>query len=199
MKKILLTLAIGLITVGALHAQGGNVAAFSYSVGFGTGDLGDFISKPSFRGFNFDYRRMVTANIGVGTSLGWNVFYEELPKGTYTLGNESLTGKQFRYSNNVPMLASVSYYLKPGETISPFFGLGIGTIYTRRNTDMNLYTIEQEAWNFGLQPEVGFQYLFNDATAGTISVKFNQGFKAGNELKSAQSFISLNFGLTFIN
>ena len=199
MKKILLTLAIGLITVGALHAQGGNVAAFSYSMGFGTGDMGDFISKPSFRGFNFDYRRMVTANIGVGTSIGWDVFYEELPKGTYTLGNESLTGKQFRYSNNVPMLASISYYLKPGETLSPFFGLGIGTMYTRRNTDMNLYTIEQEAWNFLLQPEVGLLYSLGNGAALFASAKYNQGFAAGSELTESQSYFTLNIGFAFHN
>ncbi len=196
MKKIFLTLAIGLITIGALQAQG-NVVAFSYSMGFGTGDLGDFISKPSFRGFNFDYRKLVTPNIGVGTTISWNVFYEEMAKDTYTIGTETLTGKQFRYSNHVPMLASVSYYFSPGERLNPFAGLGIGVMYTRRNTDMNLYTIEQEAWNFTMQPEAGFLYNLNDGASIYVSGKFNQGFKAGNELPSAQSFFSLNVGFAF--
>lgn len=196
MKKIFLTLAISFFAIGGLMAQG-NVVAFSYSMGFATGDLADFIGKPSFRGFNFDYRRMVSENIGVGTSLGWNVFYEEMAKGSYTLGNETITGKQFRYSNQVPLLASVSYYIKPGEKLNPFVGLGIGTMYTRRNTDMNLYTLEQEAWNFLLQPEVGVLYSLSDGASLLVSGKFNQGFKAGSELTEAQSFFTLNIGFAF--
>lgn len=196
MKKIFLTLVIGLSTIGALQAQG-SIAAFSYSMGFGTGDVGDFISKPSFRGFTFDYRKLVTPNVGVGGSISWNVFYEEMTKDTYTIGNETLTGKQFRYSNHVPMLASVSYYFSPGEPLNPFVGLGIGAMYTRRNTDMNLYTLEQEAWNFTMQPEAGFLYGMNEGASLYVSGKFNQGFKAGNELTSAQSFFSLNVGFAF--
>jgi opacity protein-like surface antigen len=196
MKKIYLTLAIGLITIGALHAQS-NIVTFNYSMGFGTGDVKDFISKPSFRGFGFDFRKLVTPNVGVGGSIGWNVFYEELAKDAYTVGNSTLSGKQFRYSNHIPMLANATYYLKPGEQFNPFVGLGIGVTYTRRNTDMNLYTLEQEAWNFTLQPEFGFLYNMSDEAAFSVSGKFNQGFKAGSELKEAQSFFSLNLGFAF--
>jgi len=197
MKKIILTLALGLFAVGAIQAQ--NVVSFTYSMGFGVGDVGEFIAQPSFRGANFEFRKLVTPNVGVGLTFGWNVFYEELDEDTYTLGNSSLTGKQYRYSNHVPMLVGASYFLKPGETFNPYVGLGLGTIYTRRNTDMNLYTIEQEAWNFALQPEVGFLYALNEAAALHVSGKFNQGLKAGSELTEAQSFFTLNVGFAFTN
>jgi hypothetical protein len=196
MKKIFLSILIGFFAVGALHAQ--NNTTLSYSMGFGAGDFADYIIQPSFRGFSFDYRKLVNPNVGVGVTLGWNVFYEEKDKDSYTVGNSTLTGKQYRTSNHVPVLVGGSYYFSPGETFSPFVGLGIGTIYTRRNTDMGLYTYEQEAWNFALQPEVGFLYYMNEETALTVSGKFNQGFKAGNELTSAQSFFSLNLGFTFV-
>jgi outer membrane protein W len=197
MKKIFLSLLVSVFAAGALNAQ--NNATFSYSMGFATGDLADFINQPSFRGFSFDYRKLVTPNVGVGFNLGWNVFYDAPDKDSYTYGNSTLSGKQYRYSNHVPMLASGSYYFSPGESFNPFVSLGIGTIYTRRNTDMNLYTVEQEAWNFALQPEVGFNYELNSEAALTVSGKFNQGFKAGSELTSAQSFFTLNLGFTFIN
>ena len=197
MKKIFLSLLVSVLAAGALSAQ--NNVAFSYSMGFGAGDLADYINQPSFRGFSFDYRHLVTPNVGVGVTMGWNVFYEERAKDSYQFGNATITGKQFRYSNHVPLLASGSYYFSPGNSFNPFVGLGIGTIYTRRNTDMNLYTVEQEAWNFALQPEVGFNYMLNDETGIYVSGKFNQGFKAGNELKSSQSYFSLNIGLSFTN
>ncbi|HOY49537.1 MAG TPA: OmpW family protein [Chryseolinea sp.] len=198
MKKIFLTFALGLLLIGGLKAQTNSVAAITYSIGFGSGDMGDFISQPSFRGANFDFRKIIAPNIGVGFSIGWNTFYQSQSKDSYTSGNTTLTGKQYRYSNNVPMLASATYFIKPGEKINPFVGLGIGTIYTRRNTDMNLYTLEQEAWNFALQPEVGVLYSLNDQAAITLSGKFNQGFKAGSELTESQSFFTLNIGFAFI-
>jgi outer membrane protein W len=179
MKKTILILLYSL-SLGTLYAQS-NVT-FNYSIGFPSGDLSDFTKQVSFRGATFDFRKMVNPNIGVGFSLGWNVFYEELASDTYTVDNVSLSGKQYRYSNHIPMMINPTYYLKPGETINPYVSLGIGTMYTRRNTDMNLYTVEQEAWNFLLQPEIGMQYMLSDMNAINLSGKFNYGFKAGTSL-----------------
>lgn len=195
MKKIVLIVSFCVLALGALAQSN---TTFTYSMGFGTGDLQDFIQQASFRGVNLDFRKLVQPNIGVGFSVGWNVFYEQKEEDSYTLGNSTLTGKQYRYSNHIPMMVNGAYYLKPGETVNPFVSLGIGTMYTRRNTDMNLYTVEQEAWNFLLQPEFGVQYLLNDVTAATVSGKFNYGFKAGTELDASQSFFTLNVGLSFI-
>jgi|SRR5688572_16981583 len=197
MKKLLPILAIILVTCGALNAQSNFTVA--YSMGFAAGDLADFVSQASFRGATMEFRKMVQPNVGVGLTFGWNVFYEELSRESYTVGASTLTGKQFRYSNHFPMLLGGTYYLSPGEKFNPFVGLGIGTIYTRRNTDMNLYTVEQEAWNFALQPEVGFLYSVTDGAALFVSGRFNQAFKAGNELDSDQSFFTLNVGFSFMN
>ena len=197
MKKILSIFAIMVVTCGALQAQSNfNI---SYSMGFATGDLADYISNASFRGASIEFRKMVQPNVGVGLTFGWNVFYEELSRDSYTSGQSTLTGKQFRYSNHFPMLVGADYYFSPGEKFNPFAGLGIGTIYTRRNTDMNLYTVEQEAWNFALQPEVGFLYSLTDGAAIIVAGRFNQAFKAGNELDGAQSFFTLNVGFSFTN
>ena len=182
--------------MGALFAQS-NTSVY-YSVGFATGDLGDYIGQPSFRGIGLDYNKMIQPNIGVGFSIGWNVFYEDKPYDTYTVDNVSLSGKQYRYSNHWPMLLSGSYYLKPGEAINPFVGLGVGTIYTLRNTNMNLYTVELDAWNFALQPQVGVQFSVDDATAITLIAKYNNAFQAGGELDTDQSYFTINLGFAFI-
>ena len=196
MKKIILTVcAFSLCTVGILNAQ--SLTSINYSIAIPTGDISDFIGKASFRGINFDYQKLVQPNIGVGVSFGLNVFYEEQAYSTYTVDNASLSGKQWRYSNHVPLYISANYFLKPGEQVNPFVGLGVGTIYSRRNTDMNLYTIEQEAWNFGLQPCVGVLFRGSDQNAVHVSARYNYGFKAGNELLDAQSYISLNLGISF--
>ncbi len=169
MKKIFLLLLFALAINASVLAQ--NQTTFTYSIGFGMGDLGDYIGSPSFRGFTIDYRRLVQPNVAIGFDLGWNVFYEAKSAQTYVVDNQSLTGKQYRYSNNFPMLATATYFLSPEETLNPYAGLGLGTMFTRRNTDMNLYTLEQEAWSFALQPEIGFQYEVAPQMALTAALK----------------------------
>ena len=196
MKKIMIIVVLAVCAGTTSLAQDSNFA-MTYSMGFATGDLGDFISAPSFRGAALDYRYSIQPNLALGLNFGMNTFYEEQANGTYTNDNASISGKQYRYSNHVPMLATATYFLKPGETLGPFGTLGIGTMYTRRNTDMNLYTIEQEAWNFVVQPEIGIQYKVVDNMAIHFSAKYMLGFEAGDELPETQSFISLNIGLAF--
>ena len=94
------------------------------------------------------------------------------------------------------MLISFDYFLKPGEQVSPFFGLGTGVMYTRRNTDMNLYTLKQDAWNFALQPQIGVQFNNSITSATTIMLKYYYGFKAG-DLVEPQSYLALNVGFVF--
>ena len=195
MKKILYIPILFIVLIaGEMTAQ--TNTSLTYSMGFATGDLSDFISKASFRGATIDFRSMTRPDLGVGFSLGWNTFYEAKDYDTYTSGTESLSGRQYRYSNHVPMLISFDYYMKPGEKVSPFIGLGTGVMYTRRNTDMNLYTLKQEAWNFSLQPQIGVQFNNSITSATTIMLKYYYGLKAG-DLEEAQSYLSLNVGFVF--
>ena len=94
------------------------------------------------------------------------------------------------------MLLGGNYYMNPGEKMSPFIGLNTGVMYTRRNTDMNLYTLKQEAWNFALQPQIGLQINNGITSATTIMLKYYQGFKAG-DFDENQSYFTLNVGFVF--
>jgi len=193
MKRIILTLLIG---ISATAAVAQHSVEFAYSIGFGTGDLGDFISKPSFRGITVDYRHMFNSNMAVGFNAGWNTFYAEESSKTYTLENQSLTGKQYRYSNHLPMLVTYTYFLSPDEFISPYAAFGLGTMYARRNTDMNLYTLEQEGWPFVLQPEIGIHFKTSDGLGTVVNLKYLHGFEAG-DFNAAQSYLTLNIGFSF--
>jgi len=183
---------MGVTMVNAQYSR----STLTYAVGFATGDLGDFIAQPSWRGFNVEILKMMSEKVGVGGSFSWNVFYEAKDYDTYTKGTASLSGKQYRYSNNLPMSLNVNYYMNPGQKVNSFVGLGTGVMYTRRNTDMNIYTIEQEAWNFLLQPQLGIEISNDFSSSFTIVAKYFYGF-AAQDFDKAQSYISLNVGWTF--
>jgi hypothetical protein len=196
MKKIVYSVIIIMILGVTMTNAQNSRTSLTYAVGFATGDLGEYISQPSWRGFNIESLKMISEKVGVGGSFSWNVFYEAQDYDTYTRGTASLSGKQYRYSNNLPMSLNVNYYLTAGQKIIPYVGLGTGVMYTRRNTDMNLYTIEQEAWNFLLQPQFGIEIANEYSSAFTIVAKYFYGF-AAQDFDKAQSYISLNVGWTF--
>jgi outer membrane protein len=193
MKKLYLII---ILYVAASSAFAQSITNVQYSMGFGAGDLNDFISNTSFRGIAIDYRKMVQPNIGAGFELGWNVFYAEKAYDTYSLENLSYSGKQWRYNNQFPALFAVDYYLQPGEQINPFAGLGIGTMYSLRNTDMGQYTFEEDAWHFALRPEVGVVIEASPTLSVAITGKYYHGFEAGD--LDAQSYFALTFGFVFI-
>lgn len=188
MKKIAFIFLLFVSTV----AVGQTITSLQYSMGFGTGDLGSYIGKPSFRGVTLDYRKLVQPNVGVGFELGWNVFYQGQSGETYTQGKVTYSGNQYRYNNQFPILFATDYYLSPDEPVSPFVGFGIGTMYSMRNTDMGLYTLKEDAWNFTLRPEVGVLIEASPEVSLMITGKYYHGFKAGD--LPTQSYFALNIG-----
>jgi len=195
MKKIFI-IAIFSVLGMSVFAQS-SITALSYSIGFGTGDMHDYISKTSFRGFTIDYRKLVQTNVGVGVDIGWNVFYEEKPYDTYEYKDITYSAKQWRYSNHWPVLVAADYYMNPGEQISAFGGLGVGTMYTLQNTDMGAYTFEKDAWHFALRPEIGVLIQPAPGVGIMIASKYYYGFKAGD--LPAQGLVTINVGFVFSN
>ena len=187
---ILLSVAIP----GMVSAQSSSTS-IQYVMGFGAGDLGSYISKPSFRGAVFNYQKSVNENLSAGIELGWSVFYEKMDYDTYSIESVSLSGIQYRYSNMFPMLVTAEYSLNPENPLKYFVNFGIGTMYTMRTTDMGLWRLEEKAWHFALKPEIGLLYQLNPGTALKIAGKYYVGFAAGD--LDTQSYFAVSAGLAF--
>lgn len=172
-----------------------DLVSLQYAASFGIGDLNKFISAPSWRGINFDYRKVVEDVVGIGFEVAWNSFYEKKDYATYTKDTRSITGTQYRYVNAVPMMASFNYYLSPDQQITPYAGLGIGTLYSENYVNMGLYTLSENAWHFLLKPEIGVNFNLNEAFALTMVAKYYVAFKT--EDVGARNYISTNIGFTW--
>ncbi len=194
MKKIFfVVLLTGIITATQVKAQE-SLFSVQYSMGFATGDLKEFNEAASFRGMSFEYRYMMQPTIGVGFETGYNLFYDRLDYATYTQGTQSLSGIQYRYTHAVPVLAAFDYYLKPDTQFNPFVGLGVGTLYTYRDLDMGMFTLESDVWQFALRPQIGVMITTPSADL-IVAAKYFSGFKSNDT--EGQQYFSLNIGLVF--
>ena len=194
-NKVLFIVLLSFAIPGMVQAQSGYVS-IQYEIGFGTGDLGSYISKASFRGAVFEYQKNINPNLSAGIEIGWNTFFERKDNDTYTRETVSVSGIQYRYSNHSPLLATVEYNLKPEGPFKPYVNLGIGTMYTKRDTDMGLWRLNQEAWHFSLKPEIGLHYELNLSTDLKFSAKYYTGF-AGGDLET-QSYFAITVGIAFV-
>jgi hypothetical protein len=194
MKKnifIALMLAAGVFITSFVSAQ--SFTSVQYSMGIPTGGLKNHVDKISWRGFTFEYQREVAPSISVGVNFAWSTFYQQMDYASYTKDNATLTGVQYRYDNLFPMLVNGQYKIGTG-TVIPYVGLGIGTMYDLRNTDMGIWTIEQKNWHFLMSPEGGFLFDISPGTSLKLNAKYDYAFK----IKDADAFGNLNISFGFV-
>ena len=196
MKKIILLIGIVTLIVPFTTLAQGSYISVEYVVGFPTGDLGDYISKTSFRGAVIEYQKYLKDNLSIGGEVGWSAFYERKDFDTYSQENISASGVQYRYSSQVPILISAEYNFRPEATFKPYANFGLGTMYSRRDTDMGLWYVREEAWQFALKPEVGIMCEINLNTSFNLSAKYYTGFASGD--LETQSYIALGAGFLFL-
>jgi opacity protein-like surface antigen len=192
MKKILSLLL--LVTSFSTVAVAQSSFSIQYSLGFG-GSMNDYISSTSVRGATFEYKMYPSPNVSVGLDAGWNHFYERRAYSTYTDGTLSLSGVQFRYANAVPIFVTTSYYLKPGEKINPFIGVGVGTVFMSRYIDMGQYRVTEEAWHFALKPEAGVLVNLSPDMDLILGFRYNNAFDTSDT--DAISYMMFNVGFVW--
>jgi outer membrane protein len=174
-----------------LSAQ--SFTSFQYSVGVPFGGLKDHTNNVSGRGFTFEFHKEVAPSVSVGINLAYSVFYEQKDYGSYTQGTATLTGMQYRYNNVFPMLINAHYMFGEGMLI-PYVGLGLGTIYDLRNTNMGLYSVEEKNWHFLISPEAGFLFDLSKDMSFKLNAKYDNAFK----IHDADGFSNLSFNIGFV-
>lgn len=173
-----------------------NFFSVTYGMGLATAETGDYISDYSWRGFNLEWKKMVTDNVGVGFTTGWNVFNDFVEKGTFVDGNTSYTANQYRYINAFPVMLNATYYLDPDAAVIPFGSIGAGTYRILQRTEFGPILEEERNWHFGFYPEVGVIFPTYGSVDFFFSTRYNYAFKAG-DARWDQSYLGFNIGISY--
>ncbi len=194
MKKIII-MALILATAAfvAPFASAQSFTSMQYTMGIPTGGLKNHVDKISWRGFTFEYQREVAPSVSVGVNFAWNTFYERKDYASYTRNNATLSGVQYRYDNLFPMLVNAHYTIGTGNVV-PYVGFGIGTMYDLRNTDMGIWSLEEDNWHLLMSPEAGFMFDVSPGTSLKLNAKYDYAFK----IKKADAFGNLNISFGFV-
>ncbi len=147
---------------------GDELFGINYHISLPSGNLNDFISATSFRGFSLDYEKFVNRNISVGGSIGYSIFHEESDKETFNFGADqgfantagAVTAKLWKYTHVVPVEVKAKYYYNAVEDAPGrmFFGAGLGASYVNQEVWVGQVEFREDNWRFSFYPELGFDF-----------------------------------------
>ncbi|WPR77873.1 outer membrane beta-barrel protein [Algoriphagus sp. NG3] len=196
MKKSIIVVVLLVTFIAATTQAQTSFFSTNYSVSIPTGNTADFIDQVSGRGIKVEYQRFINRNIALGGELGSYTLYKKEENKVYTEGSASLSGIQYRYQNNYPILLTGTYFANETGMFRPYAGLGIGTIAHDKRIDMGIFSSEKTYWLFALRPELGVLYRPAQYIGFKLGAKYYQSF-SGKEI-DGQSTIGLDLGIVFI-
>lgn len=169
-----------LLLLSGTTAKADDFVGLTWGMALPSGDLADYISKFSFRGFTFEGRHFFRENWSVGLSLNYNTFHENTDE-LIRLDNRDISGSQFRVVYSLPLLATAHYYIVWDyyQKVDPYVGLGIGAYRMEKRLDIGVYSDREKNWHFGLAPEFGLAIPFDFTKSVYFNVKYNYAFAAG--------------------
>lgn len=197
MKKLIL-LCLIVCASKASFAQG-NEFIVSWQIAEPGEEIKNMITKTSFQGWSFAYRRGLGDRFSVGANLGWNIFHHEIDRSTWDFPNISVTSKNWRFTHAVPISATFHFnpYRNTGNDWQWFMGLGTGASYINQEIWAGMYSFRAENWNYHVYPELGLRYVLSDQTALLFSAQYMYmpgGSYTGKDLTYLNFRIGLSFG-----
>jgi len=164
----------------------------AYGMAFPSGGLHDFTADASFRGFDLTLLWPVLKGLYVGAGFGFNGFYQEKPRETYTLDNGAITGKLYRYVDHWAFSGVAQYYfLKPQSMFRPYAGVRVGVAALSATTLVVDLAYQDAPAGFLVVPEIGVQLALSKSIRAYASYQFN--YSTATISGAAEDFTGLIF------
>lgn len=198
--KLCTIIAAVLMVCGTARAQD-MIFTLDYHWGWTTGDLGEFITEPAYRGGGLTFAKFVEdQNIALGLMVDWQGFYEKTPRETYEFDDGAITAVTFRYFYATPIMFTFDYYFLRDEQFLPFVGLNVGTVYMEQELSYTLGSFINTGWYFGVTPEAGFHYGFGESGIGlNVTGKYNWTTYSYDRMNMEDgSYWTLGLGISFL-
>jgi len=192
--KYLSIIVLILVSNMTVQAQS-SFFGMTYDVSIPTDKTEEFISGVQWRGVGLEGRWYTNNNLSLGFAWNWNVFQEVVLE-TANIENRAITGYQVRNINTFPFLMTGHFYLKEGSFMQPYFGLGAGVYFVKKRLNVGIYSVDEDTWQFGVAPEVGFLFPMDLGFNLLLRLRYNYAFDAGKG--DPISYFGINIGFASI-
>ena len=187
MKKLIIILYISVISVSSINAQTDwrirDMGLLNWQIATPLSE--NYLKETSLRGGSLEYRRFIKPNMSVGIGFSWNSFEQYHPPRVY----EKPDGSQALYTDFVhqvytlPIYLNAHYYLKGGDKLKPYGGIGLGAQYSEQDAYYNIFVTEEKNWGFVARPEIGLLYRISNYFGLHANVGFNYATNKSEEFR----------------
>lgn len=186
MKKIFIILLCLIGSIGISKAQN---LSLNYQMSVPTGSVKNFIDDASFRGFGINYHYFVDKgqHLSLGLEVSWDTYYDAYKNisGNFKFQNDNniytITGNQYRYVNFVPMLAQARYsFFNEMALFRPYVGMGVGTSWCEKRTEIGELRSEISRWQFAMSPEIGVVINATSSIGINVGARYMYATQAAN-------------------
>ena len=169
--------------------------SFYYQPASPMGDLQEYIGETSLRGWSFEGRMFMTEDVSLGGFIGYNGFFQEVPRDLYDLGTTTINARTWRYLYTLPVMVTAHYYIGEGM-VKPYICTGVGIYYIEQEIQFGSNRLSENSWNFGIAPEAGVYVPFGiqSSVGAMIGVKYNLAFYNSEGINNI-TYLNYNIGL----
>jgi hypothetical protein len=149
--------------------------SIGYSMAYGVGELQDFTSDASFRGFEVTLLWPAYKSLFLGLGFGYNGFYDRKPRETRQLSdNAAVTARLYNYVDAWPLSFIGRYvFLQPQSVVRPYAGVRVGLTLMDTTTLVTDRSYNDSSAGFLLAPEIGVLAHLSRAFMAVLNYSFN--------------------------
>jgi hypothetical protein len=179
------------------------MASIYWSVAVPKNDMATFVDETSLGGFGIAGRWFVSPRISLGLAWEWQVFDQEStePINTTLDGfpvGVTISGKQFRYINAFPFLATGYLHIGRAGATRIYAGGGAGAYYMMERFEIGVIALEEKNWRWGVAPEAGLLMPIGDVYGHqNIVLAGKVNLVLGDEDRYDYTWWEINIGLTW--
>jgi hypothetical protein len=170
-----------------------------YEISLPVGDLRDFATAPSYRGFEAGALWPIWRSLYIGPVFNYHLFYEHKGETTYLIDNGAITADLYRYARTWTMGAALRYlFLEPKGFARPYVGLRLGITFATMATLVTDLSLYDNPVGFALAPEGGVMLRLTDFMHFAAAVRYDYS-TAGTASWDNISYVAYHMGFVFQN
>ena len=117
----------------------------------------EYANVASGWGMNFEGGYYIIPKMSLGLFVSYHTNNKYIGEQVLQLSStESLYTDQQHSIYQVPFGITSRWWFIEDRMFEPYIGVKLGAMYTRMESDTQVYTYYQDRWGFNIQPEIGF-------------------------------------------
>lgn len=199
MKAIKQIVLLVLLTSFSLTARdNASWMTMTYEMGFLPDD---FIGRPAFEGFGFNFYNGISDYVMLGGRFGWNNFFEKIDRHSVNFHDGAkagtVSGTQYRRVSTMGFLFEGTFVGRNSSILLPYLSVGLGPSWDRKENLIGIWDVYSETVHFVIRPEIGLVIPFDKMgikVAGGYNGIFNNSDSGADDLDHFTVGVGIAFG-----